>query len=212
MSEIAREAPDRLTLLSAALAETAARASRFWRGVERYHNHPYRRPQTIAPTLWSSGATRLLDYAPGLKGQTVLAIPSLVNGAEVLDLQPERSLMTALGDAGFRPFLLDWGTPEPDAAKWTIDRYVEEKLLPAIEAVEAHAGVGARAHVVGAHGCFGALRVQGDRADARAPILSKGSTNARCHPSRTWGSPDLPLGKPDNVTVIASGKSASVFS
>ena len=60
--------------------------------------------------LWQEGTTRLLDYAPA-GGMPVLAVPSLVNRAYILDLAPDNSLMRYLAGLGLRPFLVDWDAP-----------------------------------------------------------------------------------------------------
>ena len=39
------------------------------------------------PTLWSAGATRLLDYGPARR-PPLLVVPSLINRAYILDLAP----------------------------------------------------------------------------------------------------------------------------
>lgn len=133
--------PDgRTRLPSAVLKTTGGRWGRFWEGVARYHAHPYRRPAANQPTLWRAGECRLLDFAPGGRGLPIIATPSLVNSSDVLDLLPGRSLMAAFAEAGFRPFLIDWGRPETDAASWSIDRYVAERLAPMADAVEAETG------------------------------------------------------------------------
>lgn len=130
----------RMRLPSAVLKTTGGRWDRFWEGVARYHAHPYRRPTANQPTLWRDGECRLLDFAPGASGLPIIAVPSLVNSSDVLDLLPGRSLMGAFAAAGFRPFLVDWGRPPADAGRWSIDRYVAERLAPMADAVEAETG------------------------------------------------------------------------
>jgi len=125
-------------LAAAMLSETARRWGGFWDGVCKYHDHPYRRADALRQTFWRHGNTRLLDIAPDSDGPPVLVTPSLINSSDVLDLLPDKSLVQAIADAGFHPFLVDWGMPEPDAARWTVDRYIAEKLAP-MAAVTAEA-------------------------------------------------------------------------
>lgn len=127
-------------LAGALLRETGRRWCGFWEGVARYRAHPYRRPAGARPTFWRAGETRVIDFAPDSDGPPVLATPSLVNSSDVLDLLPGRSLMAALAAAGFRPFLVDWGDPEPDAIAWSVDRYIADRLSPIADAIEAATG------------------------------------------------------------------------
>ena len=55
-------------------------------------------------------------------GAPLLAVPSLINRAYVLDLAPGRSLLRYLAAQGLRPLLVDWGAPgdaraAPDARR-----------------------------------------------------------------------------------------------
>lgn len=144
---------DRMSLAAKLLQETSGRWGGFWEGVAKYHAHPYRRPRARRPAFWRAGHARLLDFAPKSKGRPVIAVPSLVNSSDVLDLTPDRSVMRALARAGFRPLLLDWGEPEADAALWTPERYLEDRLLPMLDA--ATAADGRPALVIGY--CMGGL-------------------------------------------------------
>lgn len=124
-----------------AAVERAARArlDRFLTGIERYRAHPYRRPLTDPPTLWAEGAARLLDYraptadSPHAAGPVVLAVPSLVNRAYILDLAPGRSFLRALAAGGLRPLLLDWGQPSGPARGFTLTDHIAGALDAAIE-------------------------------------------------------------------------------
>ncbi|MEQ9122055.1 MAG: alpha/beta fold hydrolase, partial [Alphaproteobacteria bacterium] len=130
----------RLALAAAVFAETARRWGGFWSGVGKYCAHPYRRPSQARPVFWRAGDVAAIDFAPEGAGPTVIAVPSLVNTSDVLDLLPGRSLMQALADAGFRPLLVDWGQPPEDARSWPIARYVDERLSPLLSAVRQRDG------------------------------------------------------------------------
>jgi polyhydroxyalkanoate synthase len=123
---------ERLALTAAVLSETCNRWSGFWSGVAKYRSHAFKRPSGDQQVVWQNGQTSILDFAPESKGPPIIAIPSLINNADVLDLLPRRSLMHALAEAGFRPFLVSWGNPETDAMDWPIDRYVEDRLIPSL--------------------------------------------------------------------------------
>lgn len=156
----------RMQLARALLHENGRRWGAFWEGVGRYHAHPYKRAPSDRPVYWQSGKTRVLDFAPGSAGRPVLAVPSLVNSSDVLDLLPGRSLMEALAAAGFKPLLVDWNGPESSPGDWTIDRYVSERLRPTI------------AHIVQTEGdpplvlgyCMGGLLATAAAAEAQEDV------------------------------------------
>jgi polyhydroxyalkanoate synthase len=111
----------------------------FVRGLRAYWRHPYRRKAAGAPAIWRLGAVRLLDYGPE-SGLPLLAVPSLVNRAYILDLAPEFSLLGWLAGRGVRPLLLDWGDPGPEERRFTLSGYVAERLEPALDAVLSAVG------------------------------------------------------------------------
>lgn len=125
--------------LTAASRDPATRLpARFLAGLQAYWRHPYRRCLAEPPTLWSEGGTRLLDYGPP-GGVPLLAVPSLINRAYILDLAPGRSLMRHLAGRGLRPLLVDWGAPGAFERRMTLDGYVMERLTAAL-AVARQAG------------------------------------------------------------------------
>lgn len=117
------------------------RLARFLDGVLKYRDHPYRRPLEDPPVLWQQGDIRLLDYAPDAPPGTpvLLAVPSLINRAYILDLMPGRSLMRWLAGQGIRPLLLDWGAPGEACRDFTLTDYI---CGPLAEALEQAAGLG----------------------------------------------------------------------
>jgi polyhydroxyalkanoate synthase len=122
-------------------AEAGRRVGGFLKGVDAYRNHPYRRTLADPPVVWREGTTRLLDYSKkGAKGPALLAVPSLINRAYILDLTATRSLMRALAKKGFRPFLVDWTAPGEIEMKFGLDDYVVKRLGGALDAVTERAG------------------------------------------------------------------------
>ena len=140
--------------LAAALeTEITARLTAFQAGVNAYRRHPYRRQLTDPPTLWESGATRLLDYGPA-DGRPVLFVPSLINRAYILDLSARRSLMRWLAaETGLRPLLVDWRGPGPAERHFTLTDYITGPLAGALD--QAVAAAGGPVPVVGY--CMGGL-------------------------------------------------------
>jgi polyhydroxyalkanoate synthase len=119
-------------------AEARRRFQHFLEGVEAYRHHTQRRAGEEPPAIWRAGTTRLLDY--GGEGPAVLAVPSLINRAYVLDLAAERSLLRSLARQGFRVFLLDWDAPGATERGFTLDDYVAGRLVDAIDVAARHAG------------------------------------------------------------------------
>ncbi|UUX48124.1 alpha/beta fold hydrolase [Nisaea acidiphila] len=106
-----------------------------------YRRHPYAREVEPAPVAWSAGTTTLLDYGTrNLDGPPVLVIPSLINRFYVLDLKSDRSLLRYLEARGFRPFVIDWGRPGDDEARFHMTDYVAGRLEECLDAVRAITG------------------------------------------------------------------------
>lgn len=138
---------------AAALAEELNRRhGRFLDGLEKYRTHGYARILETPPPLWEAGATRLLDYgvtSPRERpGRPVLVIPSLVNRSHIMDLTREHSFLRYLAANGFRPLLVDWGMPEPDDLKKSLDYYIVGDLVSALEVALDTAG-GQRVPILG---------------------------------------------------------------
>ncbi len=109
-------------------------------GIRRYREFTWARPETRAPVIWQAGTARLFDYGarqPRSPRPPVLLVPSLVNRSHVLDLMPGRSLAAYLTRRGLRPLVLDWGDPDTDERRFTLDDYFTDRLLPAFEVARA---------------------------------------------------------------------------
>ncbi|TAH38295.1 MAG: alpha/beta fold hydrolase, partial [Alphaproteobacteria bacterium] len=101
----------------------------FWEGVLRYQAHDYTRPKTKAKIIWKSGGAKLFDYGANKKDAPVIfLIPSLVNRYYILDLMPGRSFAHYLRAQGFRPIILDWGSPQKRERTFDIDSYTRLML------------------------------------------------------------------------------------
>jgi polyhydroxyalkanoate synthase len=141
--------------------EALLRLERLAIGIERYQSHPYRREGGEPPAIWRQGTTRLLDYSAGAAGASrsrsrgraasappVLVVPSLVNRAYVVDLEPQRSFMRFLAGAGYAPYLVDWGAPGEIERGFDLTDYIAGRLSAALDVVAArHAKT--KIHLVG---------------------------------------------------------------
>ena len=139
-SELESAKPD--DVASAVAAEASRRLAAFLDGLTAYRRHVYRRAESDAPVIWREGTTRLLDYAAGgpkaADSVPLLVIPSLINRAYILDLEPERSFLRFLAGEGFRPYLVDWAEPGEAERGFSLDDYITGRLSHALDAVTRH--------------------------------------------------------------------------
>ncbi|MDP2310114.1 MAG: alpha/beta fold hydrolase [Pseudomonadota bacterium] len=69
----------------------------------------------------------------------VILVPSLINRAWILDLEPGRSLVDALSKMGHPTYLVDWGEPGPEDAEEDVGYVLLELLHRSIDRVCRHA-------------------------------------------------------------------------
>ena len=74
----------------------------------------------------------LRDY--GGSGPPVVLVPSLINPPDILDLDEETSLATAIAGMGRRSLLLDWG-PAPERQTLSVSDHVDQLLVPLLRQV-----------------------------------------------------------------------------
>jgi polyhydroxyalkanoate synthase subunit PhaC len=92
------------------------------------------------------GTTTLYEYLPlpGVKPRMtapLLVCFALVNRPYVLDLQPDRSLVRRLLEAGLPVYLIDWGTPGEGDRHLELNDYVERYLGGCVaHLLERHGG------------------------------------------------------------------------
>ncbi|MEQ9812176.1 MAG: alpha/beta fold hydrolase [Azospirillaceae bacterium] len=131
-------ASDPAELAGALDREIARRSDRFFAGLRRYRDHPFRRALADPPSILDDGATRLLDY--GEKGRPVLFVPSLVNRWYVLDLARNNSLARWLTGQGVRPLIVDWGAPDAHSRGFGLTEMIAGRLERALDTATDLAG------------------------------------------------------------------------
>jgi polyhydroxyalkanoate synthase subunit PhaC len=116
--------------------------AKFQHGLESLRAEPYARDAYAYEVLWQKGSATLYDCAPkAADAPAVLCIPSLINPSYILDLAPGRSLVQHLKAQGFRPLILDWGTPGDTELEFDCDSYITSYGLGALHALrDAHDG------------------------------------------------------------------------
>ncbi len=72
-------------------------------------------------------------------GTPVIVVPSMINGAAICDLEPDRSLVAGLAERGHAVYLIDWGTPGPEDAEQTVAFTLTTLLHRAIDRACRHA-------------------------------------------------------------------------
>jgi len=97
--------------------------------------------------IFRCGKTTLYEYlplataAPPPCREPLLVCFALVNRPYVLDLQPDRSLVRRLLEAGLRVYLIDWGDPDDAERRMDLTDYVEGHLGACVQHVrQAHGG------------------------------------------------------------------------
>jgi polyhydroxyalkanoate synthase len=86
---------------------------------------------SLKQAVWSCGKTTLFRYAPltaTTRPRPVLICFALVNRPYVLDLQPDRSLVRRLLEAGLEVYLIDWGDPGDAERHVDLEAYIEQHL------------------------------------------------------------------------------------
>ncbi len=109
----------------------------FFKGIQKYQQHPFKRSMPPLPVVWQAGQARLLRAGDGknLHKTPLVLVPSMVNRSDSLDLLPDRSLLRWLADQGFDAYLLDWGIPVEDDGQKTLESVLENRLLPALQSL-----------------------------------------------------------------------------
>jgi polyhydroxyalkanoate synthase subunit PhaC len=77
--------------------------------------------------VFEEGSLKLLRYrraAPARIREPVLFCYALVNRPQILDLQPEKSVVRQYLDRGFDVYMIDWGIPSDADRRLTLEDYV----------------------------------------------------------------------------------------
>ena len=88
-------------------------------------------------TIFSGRGFRLLRYGSGperAQACPVLIVYALVNRPWVLDLEPQRSIIARLMDAGLDVFLVEWTDPNQDDQSTTLANYICDMLDQCVDA------------------------------------------------------------------------------
>jgi len=99
--------------------------------------------------VWTCGKTTLYRYqplsgvAPSPGARPLLICFALVNRPYVLDLQPDRSLVRRLLEAGLPVYLIDWGDADDSDRRVDLEQYIRVHLGGSVQAVLREHGAAA---------------------------------------------------------------------
>jgi polyhydroxyalkanoate synthase subunit PhaC len=106
---------------------------------------------TPGSVIFENRLFQLIQYAPTtdkVYETPIVFFPPWINKFYILDLTTEKSMIKWLVDKGFTVFVVSWVNPDSSYAETSLDDYMREGELTAIEVVRKAAGVPA-VHTVG---------------------------------------------------------------
>lgn len=138
------------------------------RGIRRYQTSSIPPVSRRSKTLWQKGSVKLLQAGAFKKSQqTIVLVPSLINGPDILDLLPKRLSFTRfLLQQKINVLTVDWGDLLRDRSIKNLDDLLLRRLAPALAAAAQQAG---RPVTVAGY-CMGGLLAAGVFAAARLHI------------------------------------------
>ena len=119
------------------------------RGIVRRRTDPgaFEKGVTIAATpgevVFQNELFQLIQYTPTtatVAAEPLLYVPPLVNRFYMIDLVPRQSLVRWLVEQGRTVFVVSWVNPTRALADRTVESYVLDGIVPAIEQVRARTG------------------------------------------------------------------------
>ncbi len=106
---------------------------------------------TSSTVVYEENKLELLHYEPRTEeqhGTPIIAVYALINKPFILDLQPDRSVVRRLLDAGHDVYLIDWNEPSRLDQHLTLDDYINRYIDNCVDTVRERAGVD-RVNVLG---------------------------------------------------------------
>ena len=100
--------------------------------------------QTPSEVVYEENKLELLHYEARTDeqhGTPILAVYALINKPFILDLQPDRSVVRRLLDAGHDVYLIDWNEPSRLDRHLTLDDYVNRYIDNCVDVVRERSGV-----------------------------------------------------------------------
>ncbi|RQG97673.1 class III poly(R)-hydroxyalkanoic acid synthase subunit PhaC [Natrarchaeobius chitinivorans] len=98
---------------------------------------------TPSEVVYEENKLELLHYEPLTEDQhdvPILVVYALINKPYILDLQPDRSVVQTLLEAGFDVYLIDWGEPSKLDRKLGLEDYVTRYIDNCADVVRERSG------------------------------------------------------------------------
>jgi polyhydroxyalkanoate synthase len=102
--------------------------------------------ETPSEVVYTENKLELLHYEPQTDEQhdvPILIIYALINKPFILDLQPDRSVIRRLLEAGFDVYMIDWNEPSRLDQHLTLDDYVNRYIENCVDEVCERSGLDA---------------------------------------------------------------------
>ncbi len=99
--------------------------------------------QTPSEVVYEENKLGLLHYESKTEEQhdvPILIVYALINKPYILDLQPDRSVVQTLLEAGYDVYLIDWGEPSALDRSLTLDDYVNRYIDNCVDTVRDRSG------------------------------------------------------------------------
>jgi len=98
---------------------------------------------TEKDVIYERGTFQIYHYKPLVEKEKIHPVPvlvstSLVNGYEVLDIQPDRSLIRNLLNEGIDVYLINWGYPTLSDRYKNLDDYITDYIDDCVDQVLEH--------------------------------------------------------------------------
>jgi polyhydroxyalkanoate synthase subunit PhaC len=101
--------------------------------------------QTPKEQIWALNKMRLYHYYPRVPAEQRKPVPlllifALINRPYIFDLRPGNSFVEYLLEHGYEVYLLDWGTPGLEDAKYDFEDFSLRFLPRVVRAMQRHSG------------------------------------------------------------------------
>ncbi|MBL5791159.1 alpha/beta fold hydrolase [Heyndrickxia sporothermodurans] len=122
--------------------EKAKKEVQRWSGFSKTLTNPTTYSGVPREAIWKKNKATLWYYEPPIKNYSIpiLLVYSIINQPDILDLDPENSLIQAFLDDGYEVYLLDFGIPGYEDRELTLNDYVTKYIEKGVGRVLTHSG------------------------------------------------------------------------
>ena len=118
--------------------EAQQKLAHMFLGLQEYQTQPHRAYVAAHTTIWQSLPSSLYLYSPyGHARGCIFLIPSLINGHEIFDVCPQRSLVSFLCAQGYAVAVLNWGDLTAAPEEVSFDTLLQRILLPSLSLLQS---------------------------------------------------------------------------